>query len=155
MYNLEGEFVSADTVQACNLSSVSADLMLTFCSLLCLTVKVFSTCTSVGNFCRGLLKRSVACPGLGLARLWCHDHLFKLISHGSALGALSMSAVVCLSWTCSFSMSMVSRSLAYIIYIYWELHQKCKYFSKVDATSSQHTSFREWHGCGASYCDRH
>ena len=84
------------------------------CSLLRLTVKVFSTCTSVSNCYQGLVRRSVACPGHALARLWCHDHLFQLVFHESALGAFGMSLIVCLSWTCSFSMSMVSRSLAFI-----------------------------------------
>ena len=84
------------------------------CSLLRLTVRVFSTCTSVSNCYQGLVRRSVACPGHALARLWCHDHLFQLVFHESALGAFGMSLIVCLSWTCSFSMSMVSRSLAFI-----------------------------------------
>ena len=37
-----------------------------------------------------------------------------------------MSAIVCLSWTCSFSMSMVSRSLAFIVCIHWEFRQTCR-----------------------------
>ena len=38
----------------------------------------------------------------------------------SALGAFSVSEIVCLSWTCSSCMSMVSRSHAPIVCIYWE-----------------------------------
>ena len=40
------------------------------------------------------------------------------VVHEFALGALRMSAIVCLSWTCLFCVSMVSRSLAPIVCIY-------------------------------------
>ena len=136
-------------VRACNLSSISRSLFpllisasLLLCDLISVVVdgKNFSVLAPLSEFVIEFAQAFGCLSWTWLARLWCHDYLFKSVFHVSAPGALRMTEFVCLSWSCSFSLSMVSRSLAFIVCIYWRLRQSANYDSKVVATNPQRAS---------------